>query len=203
MEGVRRAYFDESGNSGMNYLDKEQPLFVLAALVLPQSEEAKLGAAIREELTHRTASEIKAARLLRRRGGRRTAIRILRRVGQVALPMFAVHHKRFALGGRLVDEFLDYEHNPGAPEEIFRDRELRRATGATLGALPTEVLHAGNEYLCAPNAVSEKRCIEEVAGALRGQARLDLAQMFAHAEGLIWQHTASQPAGIRQTLARS
>lgn len=191
MNDVFRAYFDESGNSGMNYLDEGQPFFGLGAIVVRASKEASLAKALREETRRYGGDEIKSTTMLRRHRGRRTAVRIIRRINEHAIPMFAVHHKRFALGGRLVDEFLDFENNPEAPEEIFRDKDLRRSTAATLGELPTDVLRAGNEFLRSPSAESEAACIAEFSSAL-GDHHPELAEMFAAAEGLIWHHTATE-----------
>ena len=190
MSDVFRAYFDESGNSGMNYLDEEQPFFGLGAIVVRASKEASLVKALREESQRYGGNEIKSTTMLRRSRGRRTAVRIVRRINEHATPMFAVHYKRFALGGRLVDEFLDFENNPEAPEEIFRNKELRRSIAATLGELSTDVLQHGNEFLRSPSAESEAVCIGKFSSALRAD-HPDLAEMFAAATGLIWRHTAT------------
>ncbi len=68
-------YLDESGNTGTNLSDTQQPIFILAALMVPehlwQTLESELAAAVQKEFPEAPADafEVHAAELLNPKGG--------------------------------------------------------------------------------------------------------------------------------------
>ncbi len=54
------AYFDESGNTGSNWLDKQQPYFVYGGWLLKDDKKEKATELLKECFSNSKATELKA-----------------------------------------------------------------------------------------------------------------------------------------------
>lgn len=98
-------FLDESGYSGQNLLDEEQPLFTIATLGLPELECKRLK---QVHFGRSQSKELKHTALARRESGRRAVLSFLDEL--LSLPgsvRIYVVHKRFALARKLVDYFVE------------------------------------------------------------------------------------------------
>lgn len=109
-------YFDESGHTGSNYLEKSQPIFVEAGVLVTDSKQQQIANLVGElEGAFPDSKEVKGSRLLttsKGLGALRVFIEGLFSNG--IMPIFHVWEKRYNVALRMVDVFLDPEFNERA-----------------------------------------------------------------------------------------
>jgi hypothetical protein len=183
-------YCDEAGNTGPNYCDPKQPVFVAGALVVPNAAIPQCEAVVRESLralnkAKRTSySELKSSQLLGSSAGRERAANLLDDLCKLgAFPVFSALDKHFSLGARFVDEFLDVADNPHAGPEFCVEPELMRATATDIARLELPVLLAIEAAVRSPSVESRRDAAAIVATALKraGNAKLAwIVEGFLH-----------------------
>ena len=98
-------YLDESGYTGQDLLNSEQPIFLGASTNLPDDVAASL---VRECFPNVRARELKHSQLCKRERGQDQIVRLLRsirqRPGDLAV---SVAHKEFVLVGLLIDFWVE------------------------------------------------------------------------------------------------
>ena len=125
-------FCDESGNSGITYLDEDSPFLVLAGFIVAGRARREAEAAVLsfvEGLGLPGGKEPKFRDVWRKSRQART-LGMLRELGKArAFPVFYFMQQQFAVAGKVVDVLLDPMHNPGAswlPTTALRER--RRLT---------------------------------------------------------------------------
>lgn len=176
-------FADESGNSGMNYLDEAQPFHVEAGFLIPNAHLAAAQSVIRTE-TARPA--MKGKDLMASDGGRRKVAKILQAIERAnALPFFIVMEKPFSIAGKLVDVFLDPEHQDAVdwlPMGDIAQRE--QVTERLFNILPFDLLARFAELYRFRSFEAEHPFRELLCGIvqfLESRAEVRLAQSFAGA----------------------
>lgn len=125
-------YCDESGNSGINYLDEGQPIYAVGGWLVPREREDAWLAAIDGIRLESGVDELHGKKLLKSRAGRDTALRVLEAgLQRGCLPVSLVAWKDHALALRLVETFLDPGTNPSA-NWLPNNATDTRSTVATL-----------------------------------------------------------------------
>jgi len=103
-------YLDESGHAGVNYLDNDQPFHVAGGVLISATDRIVLDVTMRSLLVQ-DQTEIKASQLMRSARGQRRVLNIIEQIGQAhVMPFFVIMERRFSIAGKLVDIFLDPEH---------------------------------------------------------------------------------------------
>ena len=101
---IKNVYLDESGHTGANLLDPEQPVFVYAAVAIDDSEAQ----AIHSEAFARfrlQGEELKGANLLKRQRGQNAAFWILERTSDCVKA--SVINKEYALAGKFFEYIIE------------------------------------------------------------------------------------------------
>lgn len=101
---MKTVFCDESGFSGNNLWDPEQPHFAFAGV---QIEEAEASDVIREaRAKYRIQSpEVHATKMLRKESGQEAVLWILERIADTASALYM--NKRFALAGRMFEYLME------------------------------------------------------------------------------------------------
>lgn len=175
-------FCDEAGHTGIDLCGLDQPFFVAAGyLVAGELLDACRGILVRHlaELNHERkshASELKSSSLLGSVRGRRRLAAILREVEATgAVPLVIAIEKRFSLGGRFVDDYLDLGDNPRAGPQFCLDRDVKRAAATIIGESSDETLLAIERALREPSRENRQRAVEAVVADLRRRGEPELA----------------------------
>jgi len=135
-------FCDESGNTGANFVDPEQPVYVLAGW--GAASDAVDGASSCVESSrfrHRIQGELRAKRLFKSQKGCRATAELMTSLGaRGCFPLFTIVEKRYAVAAKMVDTYLDHEFNPEAPRLAFTDALGRSELANTLCSLPDATL---------------------------------------------------------------
>ncbi|AOO82213.1 DUF3800 domain-containing protein [Bosea vaviloviae] len=104
-------YFDESGQTGTNLLDRDQPFFAIGSTDLAEEEATGM---LARHFGSRQGKELKANRLLGQARGRRECLPFLDELGGHAERVCGARiHKRFTVVAKMVDHLV---------EPVIRDR---------------------------------------------------------------------------------
>lgn len=128
-------YCDESGNSGPNYIDQEQPFYTLAAWSVPYARIVDTSVAVEQ---HRQkywpqAHELKASNLLRSAKGKRGIMSLLGTLGRLGcVPIYEVLEKRYCVAAKIVETFLDPAYNPRVYNAFIPDSTTKQEIANTL-----------------------------------------------------------------------
>jgi hypothetical protein len=136
-------YCDESGNTGSNYLDPQQPIYVLAGWWVRSDSERKAEDIIIAHLglASGTEKETKGSRLVRRLRGQRTILTLFRELGALGcVPVFVLAEKRYCVAAKIVETFLDPYYNSLLRQEFTADARTKQDLADILYELPEEVL---------------------------------------------------------------
>jgi hypothetical protein len=116
-------FCDESGNTGSNFLDADQPVYVLAgwgvkfdgllsASALVESSRSRYG----------IRGELRAKNLLKTQTGCKAAADLIDKLSaHRCFPIFTIVEKRYAVAAKIVDTYLNYVYNPQAPKIVGFD----------------------------------------------------------------------------------
>jgi hypothetical protein len=179
-------YCDEAGNTGDNYLDSDQPVFVMAGVVVrPETEPllaarvATLEAEYRSTLQPRERKkEVKSSKVLRTEEGRRLVVNLVKGLGGFGvLPVVFVAEKRFCAAAKVVETLLDPEHNAAAEWLPTNDNVERPQTAEALAEYPLPVLQAFVSAYQQPSVEAIQAAAAALASEaeLRGHARLAMS----------------------------
>jgi hypothetical protein len=121
-------YCDESGNTGKNFGDRSQPLYVECGWYVRHEDGPALMRRVESlESSHGyQRTEIKGARLLRSRPGRAFLHKLTESMQQTAVPYFYLVEKRYAICAKLVESLFDPAYNPAVPTEETWDPDFRQ-----------------------------------------------------------------------------
>lgn len=101
---VQTIYFDESGFTGNNLLDGNQPIFSLGSVALSAEESTEIAADATQRFGLR-AAELKGSKLLSTPRGRDAVIHILKELG--ARKRFLLINKRFAASCKIFEYLIE------------------------------------------------------------------------------------------------
>jgi len=169
-------FVDEAGNSGNNHLD-HQRFYACAAWAIEEVNVDQCRAVVRSIRSQ--APELKGSCMLRSARGRESVAAMFDALGKAgAVPYYVLVDKRYSLGGRVVDFFLDSTTNDRISTAWEWDKDNGRSVAAAIAELPETSLQATQRFMREGGVSLGRRVIEELAAALRRARRADLASLL-------------------------
>lgn len=190
-------FCDEAGHTGIDLTGRDQPFFIAAGyLVSDQILEpcrdlvrdlmGRVGRERRVDLP-----ELKSSSLVGSSRGRNHMAEFLRAIERIgAVPLVVAIEKRFSLGGRFVDDFLDLGDNPRAGPEFCEDREIKRGAATAIGASSESTLKAIEDALRDATRETREAAVTEVIADLRRRRQHALAYIT---EGVLLTGACLEP----------
>lgn len=175
-------YCDESGNTGPNYVDPDQPFYALAAWVVPHEHIADAAAEVelhRQEYSPQSR-ELKGAILLKTERGRRGVISLIRTLGHLGcVPLYEILEKRYCIAGKIVETFLDPLYNPRVNNAFIPDVITKQEIANTLyERVPDEVLNRFATAYRDPSPAAFEASLGEIVSAVRTAVNSELAELM-------------------------
>ena len=110
-------YLDESGNTGTNMFDDNQPFYVYAGWLINKDDENKVISYIKESFSRVKAQELKSINILKRYRPQLYKF-LLNSIEQGMHPFYFVFEKKHYVCCKIVETFFDYAHNSNVPREL-------------------------------------------------------------------------------------
>ena len=161
-------FCDESGNGGSNYFDREQPIHVLAGLLVPEllgPQLVECVGKVRKEYPQ--GDEAKGKTLLKSDKGRRILADFVDDVFKLGcLPTYTIAERRYCAAAKIVETFCDPFYNSKA-EWLPTGANLdRQKVAEVLHGLPDKYLHDFVEAYREPKLASMMSSVESLGYAL-------------------------------------
>ncbi len=192
------AYCDESGNTGANLLDPNQPLLVVGGWLVNDGLIEAAEKIVREHIESLAPldNELHGIRLLKSKAGRRGILNLVQVLQRGCGPICQIVEKRVLLVNHIFDTFLKPEFNPNVPA-FFEDYfEGKRELMEKVYSLPDEVLV---EFVEAYNTLDSSLLLESLRNITMGLSlRLEtkLADLMLgsrpHINAIIEHHTTGR-----------
>jgi hypothetical protein len=135
-------YCDESGNTGFNLLDSNQPLFLLGGWLVSDGANEFAVQLVREYLhsLYPHNEELHGTELLKSEDGMRNILYLTRDMYKLyCAPICQIIEKRFILAGRVIIFFMNSCSNPNIPVSFEDIWEGKREITEKIYMLPDEV----------------------------------------------------------------
>lgn len=153
-------YFDESGNTGTNYLDVRQPYFVYGGWLIKNEESKEICKRIGQIFCQSKAQELKARNKLNY--GKIKELFDMMMFDFAAVPVFGVADKKYMVAAKIIETFFDHMYNPSVNGYLTFKTELKKALAdsvSTNGELLIEfsrIIHDGTLELDAMRKIERK-----------------------------------------------
>jgi len=122
-------FIDESGNTGTDWLNNDQPFFTYGGWLIPNQKREMVETFLYDYISMEQASELKSKYVFRRTGGLELFSNIYNRLIYEfsAVPFFKVVDKKFMVAAKMVETFFDCEYNPFVNAYLTHPVELKKA----------------------------------------------------------------------------
>lgn len=171
---------DESGNTGSDYMNGDQQVFVYAGLLLETHKLPQLRESIDEvDRLYPGANEKKGAALLKENMGRRALARFIRSaLAMGGTPIYSITEKKFSVSSRMVQTFFDPLINPAASSLHPDDATSRKQLALVLANLPDYYLNLFVDAFHDPSAEAFRKSITSLIRAMKSRHQNFLAKVL-------------------------
>lgn len=118
-------YFDESGNTGTNYLDDRQPYFVYGGWLIESQKEKEICKRIEQIFCYSKAKELKARSKLNY--DKIEELFDVMTLDFGAIPVFGIADKKYMVAAKIIETFFDHMYNPNVNGYLTFKSELKKA----------------------------------------------------------------------------
>jgi len=176
-------YCDESGNTGADYLNADQQVFVLAGLLAPKARRPDVCRWVAEvEKRYPQSREKKGSDLVKADKGRAALEGFLQSfLASDCTPVFAVVEKRFSVAGRMVECLFDARMNAAAGGLHPDDNINRKNLGTILAGLPDYYIELFVRAYRNPSTTAFRTSIQSLVRALKERHQHFLAKILKQA----------------------
>lgn len=124
---VMKLFLDESGNTGTNWIDLQQPYFVYGGWLFRDDQCQIANDKINEIFSFSKASELKSKYILERKKNYFYDMMDFFLGDLRAIPMFVVVDKKYMVAAKIVETFFDNAYNPNINGYLTLNTPLKKA----------------------------------------------------------------------------
>lgn len=122
-------YIDESGNTGTDWLNKEQPFFIYGGWLILDNNIKDLNTYLSNFINKEQSTELKSNKVFKRLDGYKVFNAIFDTFINdfKAIPIFIVIDKEYMVAAKIVETFFDCEYNPKINTYLTHPVKLKKA----------------------------------------------------------------------------
>ncbi|WP_241475240.1 DUF3800 domain-containing protein [Priestia flexa] len=176
-------YCDESGNSGGNYLDQQQPFYVLSGWLVPQNISYIPKNMVKrfKDLYYGEKEELKGSEILRSNIGQHNANTLFREIGEYCTPFYVIAEKRYCIAAKIVETYLDPIHNNKIPiEHTWKNAERKDIADLIYNTCERAIEEFGETYKN-PEVNKFTQVLELLIEELNEKGFIELGKIFSGA----------------------
>lgn len=181
---------DESGNSGSNFIDKNQPFFVVGGYLIRKEVFEKETDILKEFVKF---DEVHGVKLLRRYSNRKKLLTVLEGIGKIAIPIVVVCEKKYAIAAKILETLLDPMYNKGMPDRFLNvGSQERRDLAETFYQLPDDTIDGFAKAYRSLDDASMKAEIRKIVCDLYRMGHPELAEIVYYSSKQIEENMADE-----------
>lgn len=170
LQNMYTVYCDETGNSGGNFLDTEQPFYVLAGWILPDTKVSDTSIIMQLKQQLSITDELHGVNLIRRKKGQRAILNFFKQLGKYgAVPIFIIAEKKYVIAAKVIETLLDPMYNDLVGNEYTYDNVMKKKLAEKIYELSYETLSefagAYSQYDTSSMIKAIKRLVSELDGS--------------------------------------
>ena len=154
-------YFDESGNTGTNFIDTRQPYFVYGGWLIEKEKTIQIQEVIKQVYQCSKAKELKSKKVAADRIKLKKMFDLL--IFEIgAIPVFGVADKKYMIAAKIVETFFDHMYNHNVNGYLTYKSDLKKAladniyTNDNLLLKFSELISAGSIELIKMQAIKDE-----------------------------------------------
>ncbi|MDY7903526.1 MULTISPECIES: DUF3800 domain-containing protein [Bacillus] len=197
-------FCDESGNSGGNYLDLNQPFFVIAGWIVPNT--ILKNTAFLDECASSLGvpGELKSNKLLNRKKARQEFINLFERLGESGcVPVFVFAEKKYCIAAKVIETLLDPAYNDKVDTQFTYDNLKKKVLAEKVYLFPDEQLADFINSYKDNNVEKMTQCIIRLSEYALSEGLDELSTWFKGALSTIESNMASERAAHRSLPKKS
>ncbi|WHY63248.1 DUF3800 domain-containing protein [Cytobacillus firmus] len=176
-------YCDESGNSGGNFLDEQQPFYVLVGWIVERnlSYRAKNRVTFFKSEHYPNKDELKGVEILKGNIGQHNANNLFKELGEYCSPFFIIAEKKYCLAAKIVETYLDPIHNDFVPtSHTWMNKERKKIADLLYNFCNEGIRDFGSTYKN-PSLDNLSKSLKMIINDLSINGFSELADIFAGA----------------------
>lgn len=192
-EGQFTLFVDEAGNSGSNYLDLEQPFYLVGGWLIPNSRLESTNIIDDVAQTLNVNGELKGTNLSGNKKNQREFKSMFEKMEEIGCKPFLVFaEKKYCIAAKVIETFLDPAYNQKVSNSYTFDNVLKKQLAEKVYNLPIDTLKqfAQAYRLLEPEAM--EKSLKDICDALKSVNEHDLADKLSGALSTIKQNTISE-----------
>lgn len=127
MERKAYLFFDESGNTGTNWMDENQPYYIYGGWMVLQEKKEDAEDGIKKIFSSSKAKELKSSYVIEKKRPefKKLIDFLLFEIGSI--PVFGIADKRYMIAAKIIETFFDREYNPNVNGYLTFKSDLKKA----------------------------------------------------------------------------
>ncbi|MBO3792762.1 DUF3800 domain-containing protein [Bacillus subtilis] len=173
-------FCDETGNSGSNYLDLNQPFFVIAGWIVP-NKNLKNTSYIEECTTSLGVSnELKSSKLIKRKKARQKFIDLFDSlcINLECIPTFVFAEKKYCVAAKIIETLLDPAYNNEVDYSFTFDNLKKKELTEKVYSFPNESLEDFINFYLDGNAEKMTQCIRQMSDHAYSIGLYEISKLF-------------------------
>lgn len=134
-------FCDESGNSGSNYLDFDQPFYTIAGWIVPNEEINNTCSVLDCAKSLSVTGELHGSNIIRGKRGQKAIHDLFLKIGKIGcIPSFIIAEKKFCIAAKIIEVLLDPEYNKRVSKKFTYDKLAKKEIAEIIYKFPNETL---------------------------------------------------------------
>jgi len=135
-------FCDESGNSGSNFTDREQPFYIISGWIVPNKMLKDFSIISESAEVLGVEGELHGTKLIKRKKAQQEFISLFNRLCHEAecIPTFVLAEKRYCIAAKIIETLLDPSYNDEVDNSYTYDNLMKKQLVEKLYTAPYEYL---------------------------------------------------------------
>lgn len=191
--GKYTVFVDEAGNSGSNYLDLDQPFYLVGGWVIPNARLGEIALITNAAQALNVEGELKGTKLTGKPRNQAILQRLFDKMLELGCkPTMVFAEKKFCIAAKVIETFLDPAYNRKVTNRYTYDNLLKKGLAEKVYRLPFDVLKQFAEAYRLLESESMENSLIKICGALKDAKEYDLADMLSGVLLTIEENTSTE-----------
>ncbi|WP_142954545.1 DUF3800 domain-containing protein [Bacillus cereus] len=171
-------FCDESGNTGSNFIDREQPFYIIAGWMVPNKKLEEFSVIDKSAESLGIEGELHGTKLIKSKKAQQEFISLFNRLCKEieCIPIFIIAEKKYCIAAKIIETLLDPYYNDEVDNSYTYDNLKKKKLVEKLNNVPYEYLVEFINSYNEANPVTMENAIDLLCGFLESNNESDLSK---------------------------